>query len=381
MTSQIILIKINADNSLTRVVLDSENNVLQQDTVSGFANLPAAIKGVDSVILLSGQRLFSDAIAMPKTSRRNRRKALPYLLEACVLTPSAQLHCVTKSINKQHDQLVAIDKSLMNDYIKGLTGRGYYPRTMIPDYLVLPFERGNWTIFIDGDTAMVRTGFYSGFSTSVSHLKFLLKLAAKNHDHLIPCAVIANNPVDFSELEAQFSFSFIEEAAFDAHSLIKYPVINLLTGEFRIKNTASNHWCYAAGFFALWLLTLVTGKCVLWLHYQHQEAQLEQKIALMTKKLGSREEIIRQLQSAAMPKSSKLISLLVAVGEALSSVKQVSIQSIDFSGDRLFMTLQLQRLADFQQFAAQLEQKSLVITHNKITAGEKNMIATLTLNF
>lgn len=379
MTNQIILIKINADNSLARVVLDKESNILQQDSAACFSSLAVAIKGVDTLVLLSGRHLFSDAIAMPKTSRRNRCKALPYLLEGRVLTAVDQLHIVTKPVSNDYEQLVAIDKSFMRQYIKGLAERGYYPRVMIPDYLVLPFECGRWTIFIDGDSAMVRTGLYSGFSASLADLNFLLKLAAKNHDSLIPCVVISNHSTDFSPLEDQFSFSFVEEAAFDVCALIKNPGINLLGGEFRVNQPRKNYWHYTAGCLALWLLTLVAGKCVLWLHYTHQEALLEEKISLISKKLGSREQIMRQLQSASTPRAGKLVSLLIAAGESLSSVRQASIQSLDFGHDRLLVTLQAQRLADFQKFVAHLERNSLVITNKKIIAGEKNIIGKLTL--
>lgn len=334
-----VIIKINYNGSLTWIQSDKSYEI------ADFSALPKQKARV--FVLVSGKHCFNSVIELPKTSERNCRKALPYLLENQLLTNPENLHCVVKRLDKKQCRVVGMVKELLMNYVEQLQAKGYHLLVVVPDYLALPLYESRWTIYITGTEAIVRTGMESGFSTSTQHLLFLLESFSKTQSMPASCHVINDSSFDISLIEQKFNVSLSYQLDFDT----TIPRINLLP---KASQPIKKYWYYAIFAFSLWAMLFSVEK------YD----KFSQKTA---------DPVQPVLQQKIVARQDLLITLLSAVAEALSQSHSIELQSIEFSSNSLHITVKAAQFADLDNFSRQLEAAHLTITHSQINATEKSL--------
>ncbi len=379
-----LLLFVNADNELFKIDLDRDGDVIRKEIINDVSVLSEKKPDHKSMLLLPGEKIFSQRVAMPETSQRNRSKALPYLLESHCLTQPDDLHYVTTQLDKRHIQVTAIDKKVMQSIVKKLASCGAKPYVAMPDYLALPLTKDGWAIAIDGDLARVRIGIIDGFTTTVSHLIFLLERKLRDYKQPINITVFGDHALDFSSLSDKFGFSYHTRLRFDAASCLIKPAVNLLTGAYRVKSRLMDlkkrYWYGAVAMLGLWLIVVVLGQSLMWIKTHHQLAELKKAIAVIEKRSGSRELIAQKLIVSPESETDNFVKLLLIIGKALSASVGVSIDSLHFIDDSLSLTLSSSQLANFESFIKQLRRSEIKITANQVRRQKLTVINTLTVS-
>lgn len=334
-----VIIKINHNGSLSCIQSDKSYEI------ADFSALPKQKARV--FVLVSGKHCFNSVIELPKTSERNCRKALPYLLENQLLTNPDNLHSVVKRLDKKQCRVVGMDKDLLMSYVEQLQAKEYRLLAVVPDYLALPLYESRWTIYITGTEAIVRTGIESGFSTSTQHLLFLLESFAKTQSMPSSCHVINDSSFDVSALEQKFNVSLSYQLDFDT----TIPRINLLL---KTKQPIKKYWYYTIFAFGLWTVLFSVEK------YDQFSRQTDRSVQPV-------------LQQKMVARQDCLITLLSAVAEALSQSHSIDLQSLEFSPNTLRITVKAAQFADLDNFSGQLKAAHLTITHSQINATEKSL--------
>jgi len=157
--------------------------------ISEFSEKTA--ENADIVVLVPGTDVFLTALKLPKLSRKQRLKAIPFFLERHLAETWPQFHWVSAAENAEGMLPVAVvsrEKMDAWQICLNVFFHMQFPavKMMIPDMLVLPLDPAGWTVHCHEGTALVRTGLYSGFSIESGEFWTVLRLFLKQPDFVRP---------------------------------------------------------------------------------------------------------------------------------------------------------------------------------------------------
>ena len=135
-------------------------------------------KGQNVILLVPGNLVTLTQAAIPTRSHQRALKAIPYALEDQLVSDVETLHFAHG--DKRPDDAIpvaVIEQQRMQDWLQTSSELDIKLDAIIPDVLSLPLHEQGWSILIQGDTALVRTGTQSGFSFDCENLTQTLNLA------------------------------------------------------------------------------------------------------------------------------------------------------------------------------------------------------------
>ncbi len=110
--------------------------------------------------------------------RRDLEQALPYALEEELVDEPGD-YALAHAVEGGRIHVAAANRARLQAGYASLRAHGIVPRAIIPDVLCLPREENSWTLLVEGDRAMVRSGDYGGFACRMGNLPFLLARAVE----------------------------------------------------------------------------------------------------------------------------------------------------------------------------------------------------------
>ncbi len=390
------ILKINALDNFVWLVLDPMGKVLKTAHYTDIDSLPKLKLEQKLIVLLPGQSIFMAAVDVPKTSRQNLVKALPFLLEEKIATDVLNLHIIAEKISANHYMAAAIDEKQFVKYFELIKRHGLSPRALMPDFMALAYDPDSWTIWLSNDYAVVRTGLMSGFTTREQNLRLTLELYKKLNDtNLVQtCRVFARSgeydALKFSRIsKQQFNLVMMDQLPeFDLNLFSQAPKINFLNSKYRFKRQSTNikkYWRLAVASMGLWLICLVGGKIILSTHYQHYNNKQQAKIDQIDQRLlpgqsvsDPRAEITQQITSLLQSrKQDDFEAIVAAVGAVISSSNQLELKSINYQDQQLTLTVSSEKLSTLGVFSRALESHGLVIKQNQVSTGTNTVVGQL----
>ena len=181
---------------------------------------------------------------MPDAPKRRWPEMVPWLLEDQLLRPAETLHFVVDAVSENRALVYVVAKETMNQWLMMADAKSITPQKLAPDFLALPVEDGYWTLSIQGDRMIVRTGQHTGFATEVS-AGWRLLLIAKHQNEDLRFTAIATTPNaipvewrdDVSAQSGELNWGFVD-----------LPSVNLLQGDYKPKNQSDwRAWAPAVG--------------------------------------------------------------------------------------------------------------------------------------
>jgi len=245
-------------------------------------------------------------------------------------------------------------------------------------------------MFAVGDSIVVRTGDYTGFTITKDYFQLALHRALANTDleKPIDCLVSGDALMHYQE-DFSDSLSFFpqpQKDVLDSAIFSDKPVINFLSGQYRLKKPAKetrSYWRYVRYAFIAWLVILFAGKFVEWGVYHHQQKKLQSQITKTLNKVlpaaatsdDPKSLIEHEMQRmASQKKQDPFISILANVGSVLKQFPGAGLQTLNFSDNMLDIKLQAKELSVLESFSRALEQHHLVIKQNQVSTGTKSVI-------
>ncbi|MCB1878046.1 MAG: type II secretion system protein GspL [Chromatiales bacterium] len=145
----------------------------------GSLELAAArARGNRVTALASARDVLLTRASLPSLNRQRLRQAVPFALEDHLATEVDDLHFALGGRDESGDLAVAvIDRERLGEGLERLSEAGISCDSVVPEPLALPREPGQWTIWADGDRAVVRSGDLAGFETDTDNLESVLQLA------------------------------------------------------------------------------------------------------------------------------------------------------------------------------------------------------------
>ncbi len=320
-------------------------------------------------LLVPGEQVLLTSVQVPNMNRQRLIKAIPFALEEQLLGDPEEQHYALGKQEGDGDMPVAVAAlSTMSKWHQTLVAAGIQGHYMSADCLALPWQNGSWSVLLEGDRVLVRTGPQSGLVCDKDNLLVILRLAlkeAQNQEQGPERMVVFHAPAEDSasladlckELDLQLQDEPFEGSVLGlmASALETLPAINLLQGDFSRRVRLDKFWqpwrataAILAGLLILRFSANIVDYFVLSQRSDNLQAQIEQvyKTALPTAKgVPSRNRVQQRLNQLKGGESTQgFLALLAECGDVLRAADGLYIRSTRFKEGQLDFDLDVRDL-------------------------------------
>jgi len=136
------------------------------------------------VVLVESAAVLLLEATLPTRKRDRLLQAVPYALEEHLAAEVESLHfalgtplpsVADKSLYQIPVAVVA--RSQMDSWLETLKVAGINPHALVPDVLALPIAPGSWTLLVEDNSALLRTGTQSGYSLALEWIPLAIEQA------------------------------------------------------------------------------------------------------------------------------------------------------------------------------------------------------------
>lgn len=388
-------IRIHNDIHIDYLVLDADGESILSGSAFHEDQLPEFPSDVDVSLIVPGTEVLLLTQTMPKTSRAQCEKALPYALEEQLIEDVDNLHFVASKQDADGNLVVlVVKKQLLHTWIEKCATLGLYPQRAIPDYLAITAIPDSWHLYLEGDNAVLRQAQLQGLSIEHTQLHEILALNLPQGED-VPSQAIE---IDYDDANEYFEVESLADlkvtatmAAGDtfcmqmfAQGLTQTPELNLLSGEFLVQKPKSRKrilWKVVAvvlfAWVMVWLVTTVSEYFV----YQSRLQTATNKVTQLYKQafpnaqtvVSPRLRIQRALHGAQAQGGGIFLSMLTQVGQQIKQkAAAVTILTISFRNKTLTLNVSADNFQTLANLSAALQSKGLTVRQqNASSAGKK----------
>ncbi|VFN04011.1 MAG: general secretion pathway protein L [Candidatus Kentron sp. G] len=335
------------------------------------------VPGAD-VVLLSAN--------VPPMSQQRMSTAVPFALEDQLAGDLDSLHfAFGRRSGKEPLPAVVVDHACITAWLSRLEEAGVRPDVLVPEILALPFMPNTWTIFVDGETALVRSGLLSGFAVDPPNLALVVRDAllraggnAPGQIRLLPGARGTGTEAEDSPFPESLDCKIVE----GSREPDKLVVLSTHFDEQHAINLLQGAYSREAGIGEIWRawrvpIILVMVWLVVWIGGLLMDiADLSERNRLLTAEI---ETVYRQVFPDARKmnnlrirmersldehrKTGKqgaigFLDLLGRIGIYLQSAKNARLTHLYFRSGELELRLEMTDLQAFDRLEAQLTRKA-----------------------
>jgi general secretion pathway protein L len=257
------------------LALDAAGAAVGAPGSGSLAEAAAAARGHTVIGLLPGFDVLLLAARIPTQSRQKLLQALPYALEDQLADDVEELHFVPGRRDSEGRLAVAvIARARLQEWLDACTEADLDLDQAYPEILALPHESGAWTLLLEKQGFLLRTGPQSGFAGDSLNVRPLLESALEEADEPKPERLKVYGGTDLAVLEGlavEIEQPTPERALpLMARHLDPRHAINLRSGPFaRSRSLGGNwrRWYAVAALFIAWV-AVDTGAALLqqWRH-------------------------------------------------------------------------------------------------------------------
>lgn len=372
--SQRLIVRLGRDSDALRWAYPDATEADQLASGSGsLEQLPATNRPMVALASMADVNLLKARI--PPLSRQRAVRAVPFALEDQLVEDVDDLHFCLGQRNAEGELAVAVVAlERMQAWLQAFEEAGLEVEQIYPEVLALPYTPGAWTLLIENDEFMLRTGLQEGFGGELDNLSVLLESALQDAEDDRPLRLIVYSDQEELDFEVPASLPVEQHVEPDATSLLArhlrvQDAIGLRIGAYSRRSGWSMHWQrwrVAAILLVLWVLA-DTGSLVLkrWQLAQ----QLERVEAAMVQTYrqafpdggqlsmyNPRQQMESRLAALRRGGSdSGFLHLLQIAGPLLASESTVQIISLTYRNNGLDLELSASSLQGIDQIKQKLD--------------------------
>jgi general secretion pathway protein L len=284
-----------------------------------LSEVAAQAAGSEVIVLVPGDLILLTGAQVPSRNRQRIAEAIPFALEEQLIEDVDNLHFALGQ--RDEDGLMhtaVVDRARMDEWLTRLNDAGVRPDALVPDILAVPWTAGEWSLMIEADVALLRTGPQTGYAMDTRNLEAILPAALSGGDRgqppqrlrVIPCgADLSPVTVDLSiPVESEPpppSALLLLARGYDPHF-----AINLLQGHYSRREQLGKlwrPWRPAAALLLVWLLIQAGVTVGEYLHLKRQTQALS--------------DDIEQTFRAALPETKHIVNARVQMQRAIDALR------------------------------------------------------------
>ncbi len=332
--------------------------------------------GKPTVLIVPGEQTLMTSVELPIRQIAKLRKAIPFALEEKLASDVEELHFALGDLQGDRKRVVVVEHSLMNEWTVELGELGVTPKAVLPDVLALPWHAEEWSILIDGERALVRSGATSGFVCEKENLTMLIDAhleeekapllvrywnCSEGPDLLWPVSKLAEAP-SIKKYSCGGGALRVLAQGWDPRASI-----NLLQDRYSQQADTLKMlkpWRWAAALFGLWIVIALGQNLVHKHQLEKQQARLRQQAEQIYRKTfpGARRIVNPRVQMAQKLKALKgggksegdgrFLALLAKSSQALNRQPALKLEKLGYRNGELSLEVSapsLTRLDDLKQ--------------------------------
>ncbi len=365
----------------TWVLTDAQGRP-EGSSVSGNAEgMAQAARGREVVALLPGMEVLLTRAVVPTQNRGRLARVVPYALEDQLTADVEKLHFgIGRADTEGAVTAAVVDRDYLRTTLDTLEADGLEVRQAYAETLAVPRHEDAWTLLLDGDGFLLRTGEQTGLAGDMENLELLLDAALQEAGEAAPPRLMVYHPpgrpptLSASAPEPEFQVVADTTALLAGH-LDARTAIALRTGSFAstpARQMLWQRWRVAAVMvLALVLFSTARGWAEQW-RLQQEMAGLEARMHATFDSafpgsgvpagqevtvLRNRLERLRGGGSGA--DTTGMLALLDRAAPVLSGSEGMSIQALGYRGDGLDMEVEAPSLQAMERLQQQLDAAGL----------------------
>lgn len=313
---------------------------------------------------------------VPTGNKKRLAQAIPYALEDQVIDDIDEIHfAIGDTPTRDRANVGVVSHAQMRHWMSNLRENGVTPRQVIPEILALPLEPDSWTMMVEDDQVLIRTGKQSGTAVEPSNVKPILHLLLGEAEPKPQKLLIYEcDKIDLDLAEFNDTFQIERRDCSDgalvlfADGFSAQNSLNLLQGEYSPREQIGKFirpWRATAAMLAIWVVVQFGVK---WNEYRvlsNESEQLTSQIEQIyrdvfpeTKRIvDARAQMENQLKAlAGSDKSSNasFIQLLAEAAPTLMDTPGIELQTLRAKPGELEVGLTLKDLAALDQLKQRL---------------------------
>jgi general secretion pathway protein L len=319
-----------------------------------------------TVVLVPGGAVSLLEARVPMRNRQRVLRAVPFALEERLAEDVERLHfALGNTLGDNRYPVAVVERARMDDWLGQLREQGISADQMVPETLALPAGDG-WSLLLDGDRVLVRSGDYAGFGCDADSLPALVSLFAAREQLPQTARTFGASLFDIEGVDVELDDTQLPALEIMARGLAQGPVLDLLQASYSRREEWGRllgPWKATA---ALFLACVVLGGITTGLNYHHlgnQQALLESRIQELYKQTfpntrrivnprAQMEQELKQLQRASGAGGTDFLGMFAATAQVVRASTGISVQAASYRDGRLDLDLRadtLQVLDGFKQ--------------------------------
>jgi type II secretion system protein L len=350
------------------------------------------------IVTIPTEQVFLDSVSIPSRNKKQLKQAVPFALEDRLAEELDHLHFVLHSTSADKKTWVAvINRALLQQWVHLLRKKKLFGSSILPDVFLLPYTKKSWTLSIQAERALLRTGLLAGFSCSIDILPIVLKNYFNNKqnteaiEHLVSYTdtTLTLDIPDECQLEIQPSDDRVA-----AKSVLAGLALNLKQGmnqeEGITKHINWRCWRTTGLLISLCLITYLAfvGIQNQFLEKKNQGLQIQaKKIFLQTfpkrrTVVNPRIEMqaeLKKLRKSSGKVDSMYLEIMHQLGQLLSKDKQIRIKSIRYRDHQLSANLLGKKVSQLEDLKINMQAASAMyqVELRSISSSNRQVSATL----
>ena len=388
--SDTLLIRLNSDAGIRDwLILDEFGQTpagVQTGPLPDVGHRPRKV-----IVVVPAEDIRLMEAVVPGRNRQKVLQAVPYVLEEQLAQDVDALHFSVGQMQDDNRYPVAIvDRKQMDVWFEMLRENHLKPELMITETQAIPLHEDAWSLLIEDDRAIIRSGEYAGSVTDTNNVMMFFELYAGREDAPEQVRVYGNTVVDLGIIDAVMDESD-EQTVLPLLSkgLETTRSINLLQGQYSQKENIRallTPWKATA---ALLLAGLLTGLVSMGVEYS-KLSKRQASMTVMMEQLyrdafpdakrivnprSQMEQKLTAMRRQAGTSHTSFMMLIGEMGEVLRNTPGVTINGASFRDGRLDLELMadnLQLLDTLKQSLMESGQLKAEILSATTEAGQKS---------
>ena len=350
------------------------------------------------IVLLDSSNVHLNHVQLPTSNRQKMLRAIPYALEEQLAEDIEDFHFVIGKTDPHYGTPVAgIRKDTIENLLDTFHQAGISIDAVIPDAICSPAAPNQWSVLFHAGKALIQFEALIGTVIDAANLPLLLQASLNRTENKPEKIVYFYLDGEEPEQLAEAIDTDIEiiKIAYNTHPLVvfcgeftKAKSLNLLQGQYKPRRKTSGNWYrwrLAASLAAVWLLLYAGINIYNLNNLKAKNAELALQIENVYKKSfpGSRrivnprvqmEQKLNELRGGGGPQGNQFLALLTESVSAISSQKDIQVQSIDFRNNRMDIGLTGTNLQSVETLNKQLNKNTNLTTEITSATSEKNIV-------
>ena len=320
------------------------------------------------VVIVPGNEVLLSEARVPGRNRKRVLRAIPYALEEQLASDVETLHFAIGPMQDDDSYPVAVvDRSRMDAWAEILVEHNIVANQWLPETLVLPLTDGGWSITVESDTVLVRSGLYAGFASDLDTFPALVELFVSREQMPAQANLFGASILDLEDVDIETIDQELQALEIMGRGFAQGPTLDLLQGDYSRSEEWGRilrPWKATAALLVAGLILAAVSTGVNYTHLSKQQAQLETEIENVYRETfpqarrivnprAQMEQKLKQLQrQAGAGGQTSFLGLVDDVARIVRSASGIEIQGATYRDGRLDLQLQ----ADNVQVLDQLKQ-------------------------